>query len=47
MKYEQEHKWLCFGKLILVVGHIEIGGGNKNEGGEVKGHLFLMKYKAL
>ncbi len=24
-----------------------IGGENKNEGGEVKGHLFLMKYKAL
>ncbi len=24
-----------------------IGGENKNEGDEVKGHLFLMKYKAL
>ncbi len=24
-----------------------IGGGNKNEGDEVRGHLFLMKYKAL
>ncbi len=24
-----------------------IGGGKKNEGGEVKGHLLLMKYKAL
>ncbi len=24
-----------------------IGGENKNDGDEVKGHLFLMKYKAL
>ncbi len=24
-----------------------IGGENKNEGDEVKGHLLLMKYKAL
>ncbi len=24
-----------------------IGGENNNEGDEVKGHLFLMKYKAL
>ncbi len=39
--YEQEHKWLCFGKLILIVGEKE------NEGNEVKGHLLLMKSKAL
>ncbi len=24
-----------------------LGGENKNEGDEVKGHLFLMKYKVL
>ncbi len=32
---------------ILEVGDKEELGGNRIEGDEVKGHLFLMKYKAL
>ncbi len=46
--YEQSTSGFVFGEMNPGNGiQRGIGGGKKDEGDEVKGHLLLMKYKAL